>query len=212
MKTRELIAYCGLAVALFFLVDTCNQNAKLYDEAVAYHNYVEDTVKYYKDKEGELVAYNEALKISESTLLEMNENLAEDLKKAKIKNVESVTRVVTHTLIDSVFIPFDSIVSCDSLNSSFRAFDQYYVLAGRVNPFGVHVDSLWLPNKQVIVTGEKKNGFLKPKSYVVTIKNDNPYVSTHAIGNYTITPKKPWYAKWYWKVGIGFAAGVYLAK
>ncbi len=77
----------GMAICLFFLVDTCNHNATLLASAKEYHAY-KDTVKFYKDKNNKMVSYNEALLLEGSTLRDMNAELSEKLKNLLLELVK----------------------------------------------------------------------------------------------------------------------------
>jgi hypothetical protein len=68
----------------------------------------------------------------------------------------------------------------------------------------VRGDSLGLrvamTDKYHIVSSEKSNGFFKPKSYVVSVENENPYITIDSVKSFEIKPKN--------KVKTGVKVGV----
>lgn len=211
LTTERILYIAGVIVLVLFLVDSCNTNKQLANEAIGYSNY-KDTVVFYKSRSGKLLASNDALQISESALLELNDNLNQDLEDARIKNLNSFTRVRTQTRIDTLEIRLTDSIPCDSFEVRFVKLNQWYRLGGRINNTRLFIDSLTIPNEQKIIVGQKKNGFLKPKSFTVVVDNSNPYMIVTGLTNYTIDNKKPWYSKWYIKVAAGFALGYVATK
>lgn len=48
---------------------------------------------------------------------------------------------------------------------------------------------LALKDKYHILSNEKSNGFFKPKSYVISVENENPYVTLENVKSFEIKPK-----------------------
>lgn len=183
------------------------------DEIARLANY-KDTVMTYKAKNGELVSYNDAMEAELDNVLDVNEELEGDLKnlRLKVKDLRSFTKVVTNTVLDSIKVPFEVKLPCDSFSTTFEKQDTHYWLKGSLTESLLSIDTLSIPNEQKIYVSSKRNGFLKPKSFVVTLQNTNPYVQTIGLQNYTIENRKKWYEKDVWKFGAGFLGGYLLFR
>lgn len=56
-----------------------------------------------------------------------------------------------------------------------------------------------------IISKDKSNGFLKPKSYVVTVENENPYVNITTVKSFTIAPENKYLGL---KIGVVVVVGL----
>lgn len=203
----KTIVLSGVIVLLvLLLLDTCNGKRVAEKEAEAYSNY-KDTVLFYKDRSGKQIAYNKALEINEKALLSMNDSLSKALKRLKIKKPNSFTIIKTETSIDSVKVPIADSLPCDSFVYDAIVDSPYYKIDFTLTQSDLTFNSILIPNKQSILVGTKRNGFLRPNEYVVTVENSNPYMSVTGLQNYTVKPKKRWYEKWWLHVAVGAVAG-----
>ena len=95
------------------------------------------------DRQGLLISEQEQIILSQKDAIEMNLLEIENLKK-----VNSQVSVVTQTIVDSVFIPFQS----DTLKN-FGLYDKWYGLSGIVENRGVKLDSIYFNNDMRITIG-----------------------------------------------------------
>lgn len=208
MKSTERIVIYG--VAIFLLITSFNQcqDKKAFkDEVESYVDYT-DTVKYYKAKNGDIVAYNESLEISEKTLRIMNDSLDKALKNIKVKDPEVIIQIEERIVIKEVEVRFTDSIPCPPFYKPFDLTEEFYSLSGSVTNTKFSLDSLQIPNTQSVVVGTKKNGLFKRNDHIVTVQNSNPYMNTEKIKSYTIKQKKRWYETTPFKVTVGFIAGV----
>lgn len=192
----------GIIILLWMNLKSCQMNSNFSNEVEDYVDY-KDTVMYYKTKNGDLVAYNKALLISEKTLYMMSDSLkrlVEDLK-MKSPDVIIITKPVVH--LDTIVMQFTDTLPCDDFMASVGVDSTHYKIGIRVTKEFVSVDSVVIPNKQEIVVGYKKNGLFKKSEYIVAVKNSNPYVKIEGLETYSIKQKVPWYKK-----AIPFAVGI----
>jgi hypothetical protein len=136
----------------------------------------------------------------------------------KFKSVQSQVRVETRTQIDSVFIPFETIISdtqvvYQCVDRKFKLITDEYGIFGLTKQEGVLLDSLYFDGGLAITIGTKSAGFLKKAEPIVEVKYTNPYIKTKSMQNVIIKNELKWYDKkrnWF-GIGIGFGlVGTYL--
>ena len=154
------------------------------------------------DRQGLLISEQEQIILSQKDAIEMNLLEIENLKK-----VNSQVSVVTQTIVDSVFIPFQS----DTLKN-FGLYDKWYGLSGIVENRGVKLDSIYFNNDMRITIGYKKNGWFKKPSPIVKIKNENPYSRVVNMQNVVIDNPTKWYEKKGFLIGVGLLGGIIIMK
>ena len=209
VKTIVLLAII-VVMALLWL-DSCQGERTALKDAEKYANY-QDTVMYYKDKAGNAVAYNAALMIDKEQLLALNAELAQDVERLKLKNVTSYTKVTTELRIDTFVVPIHDTLPCDTFTYRTKIDSTHYKFDLTLTESSIGFNSVQIPNEQKILVGEKKNGLFKPKEYIVTLENSNPYMQVSGLQSYTLKPKKKWYQKWYVHLGVGFVGGLLLTR
>ena len=69
-------------------------------------------------------------------------------------------------------------------NIPFNKRTDWYGLSGRSTHQGLYIDTLSIWNRQSIVLGDKKSGFLKPTEFRFDIVNSNPYIKTTGMNSY----------------------------
>jgi hypothetical protein len=198
-----------LLILGFGMFRECSNNRNNNDMIKRMANYKTDA-KTYKNKYQQ-VSYNQALMFDNQkqlkSYLSVNDTIRELLK--KFKNIQNVITNTERITIVHDTIPFDRIIPCNFEPISVIRDSIHYYFKGTISPSRFILDSLYIPNKQVIVFGEKKTGFLK-KEYRVEITNSNPLIQTPNIGGYSYTPKKKWYERPSVAFGLGFGTGFIL--
>jgi hypothetical protein len=200
----SLLIFCGLTMR------QCRENKALIEEVKNLNAY-KTTAMEYKAKNGDLIKYNKSLEVNIGSLEIERKELMDEVKNMRIKKPQVITNIVTETRVDSLFIPFDKPVPCDSFYATFEfQQDDWLFLKGEVTNEGVLVGELLIPDTLFIVVGEKKNGFLKRNEIIIAVKNKNPLINVTDIENYIITPKRRFWQK-PWFIGLvgltGFVVG-----
>jgi hypothetical protein len=209
-RLLNVILVLALIVLGLFCIKSCNRNKTLIEEASLIMNY-QDTVLFYKSKNGDLISYNKALEISSENLKVINKELYDELEDLKMRKPKVVTKIVTEVEIREIPVPYEVQLPCDSFNVPFSFNDTWVAIGGRSKHTGLFFDSIVLTNDMTIAVGEKDNGLFKRNEYIVAVKSDNPYFNTKSLKSYTFKPKEPFYNQWWFKASIfttGFAAGV----
>ena len=196
---KDFIYIVVIIILSVWLMENCEDKRTLEKYETQNEQAIKDTVQYYKNRLGQEVAEKKALRGLESDierLIQDNQQLKEAIR--KFKQVETVTRVVTETKIDTIEIPFEKPVSLNFQRSFFK-LDDYYSIGGEVDQNGVKIDSVIIPNEQAIVIGEKKTGFFKSE-FRVEVTNSNPMIKVTDVDGYDFeVPKK--------RFGVGPYAG-----
>jgi hypothetical protein len=199
-----VLIFCGLTMR------QCRENRDLIEDVKKLTGY-KTTAMEYKAKNGDLIKYNRSLEVSIGSLEIERKELMAEVKNMRIKKPQVITNVVTEVRVDSLFIPFDQPVPCDSFKVTFDYNkEDWLFLRGEVTNDGVLVGELFIPDTLFIVVGEKKNGLFKRNEIVVAVKNKNPLIRVTDIENYIITPKRRFWQK-PWFIGLvgltGFIVG-----
>lgn len=210
---REIVLFAtSIFLAFFLFVKGCRDQKEV-DELVNRISNYKDSAQFYKLKVNGSpvdVAFNQSLVLQTQNQLEAvlakNDTLVKLI--SKFKKIASTTIINQYTTINGDTIKLKG----DSIPCSFKPFQvrrdsAYYHFMGTIAPNYFSIDSLSIPNRQNIVIGEKKLGFLRGTEKRVEIVNSNPLIHTDKIQNYVIQGKKKWHQTTAFKVGIGILAG-----
>ena len=149
----------------------------------------------------------------------------------KMKHIQSQVHGSTETRIIEKEIPFipngwvdttgwvrdsnGNVIKTDSISvpQAYMLNEKWFQMYGYVKKTGVHIDSLLIPNKFTFTVGTKKAGFLNLRNdAVVTVKNQNPYISVTGMSNVVIRKKKGFFSSTLFHAMIGAAAMYYIKK
>lgn len=200
-----------IAFLIFMYVSKCNDSKNLMNELSIASSY-KDTAMLYHDRNGELITYNKAVKADLKSAYEAISGLKSTLHRLKIKKPTSVVKTRTETIIDTILVAIKDSIPCDSFSYSTAVDSPYYHFDLTLTDKNIVFNTIKIPNKQTIITGEKKTSLLKRREYVVTIENDNPYVHTNGVNSYTIKPKKRFYERWYFVFSVGLISGMIINR
>jgi hypothetical protein len=202
----QYVSYLLVVILTLFLVSKCSEVSDLRSDVAKIENY-KDTVKFYKSKNGSLIAYNDAITIEKKALQKVKDSLFSVIDDMKM-NPNVVVRWKTRVDVDTQFIPFETKIPCEEeFKADFKYDDKWLTIDGTVMNTGVSLNNISLENDILFVVGEKKNGFFKKDEYVVAIKSENPYFQTEGVQSYTIKPKERFHDKLWFKALL-FVAGV----
>ena len=167
----------------------------------------------YKLKNGQLVTSAKTLSYTNAQL--KNSLLGNDkiLKQvmAKFAKVQSVTKYVTNTKIDTIAITYKDSIPC-IFERNDAIFHEWYSLGYNSNQKGITITELSIPDSVAIVTGKKRKWFLGKQTQTIDITHTNPFVETESVQHVEVVAKPKWYETTLFKVGLGFLGGFLLAK
>lgn len=203
---KDILFIAILAVMAFFLLDGCEAKRALENETVSLASY-KDSVHYYTSRNGELIATNKALVISNE---EHVDGLKEELKNLKLKKAKVVVKYETVTQIQDVEIPID--IPCEDFSKEVYIDSTHYRMQLHLTRSQLKIRELSFPNNQTIAVAKKKEKWWKASEYSVVVKNSNPNVISVGLQSYTIEPEKEFYKKrWFW-AAVGFLGGAYVGN
>jgi len=195
--TKKDIIY-GLII--FFLVGClstavrrCSDTRSEYKNNIAALN---DTIKYYQDKNGNLVATKLAFESDIKTLKSLNEELYNQLKDLKAKgNITSGTLfsgVIENPTQDTTWIvKHDTIIK--GFNKMFEFDNDYRLLEGIVSyqsdTIGINIIKDQVVFDYVVAIDDKNN---------IMIKSSNPYVKYNQITGFQLPKEK----QKHWSLGV----------
>lgn len=205
--------YLLLLIAFLACLSLCyyayNQNQEI-SQLVQQRSALTDTLTLYKTKDGKKGAYIPIFKGSKSDVLDVLKQTDPALHEVAkttsgiktVTKIKTIFKTDTVVKVDTLFIPNENEPS-KKLYAAKTIENKYYtakvILDGDSLSLGLQ-NTLDLN----IVTKDKSNGFFKPKTYVIDVVHDNPYVDVIGLKSYEITPK----SKTGFKVTIGVAVGV----
>jgi cell division protein FtsB len=201
---------CGVCVLLLCLLFNKCENENL---QLANVDALNSQLTTYKLKNGQLVTSAQTLSYTNAQL--KNSLLGKDktLKQvmAKFAKVQSVTKYVTTTKIDTIAITYkDSIPCVFEINDAI--FHQWYSLGYNSNQKGITITELSIPDSVAIVTGTKRKWFLGKQTQTIDITHANPFVETETVQHIEVVAKPKWYETTLFKILLGATGGYLLAK
>ena len=209
---KGYINYVGGAILFALIIigiSNYNKYKHNYEEQSSLITAFQDSIKYYKDKDGNNSSEIALLEVSKENLLKIIGKSDAQLTKL-LKNGASSGTVFNQTT------KFDTIVTVkrDTVNGVIEYSNliknnwidlQVKVKDDSLQTFLETRDSLTVSFQKV------KQGFLKPKKSVVIVTNANPYVKTTGLRSFDI-PQKKSNLKFWFGVGIGAGAGYLLFR
>lgn len=214
-KYKIHLRYIGIiaVIILFFICMEVFRNGhrdNLVKDVITY----KDSATHYKNKYNESVATNKVLILEDQSQLKFYLSAISDTMKTLIASYKKLISV-THT--KEYFYYHDSIKIADGqIPCNFNPFplikrEKFFTFKGTLSKNEFVIDSLFMPNQQTIVIGEKKTGFLR-REYMADVTNTNPYLVTTKLGAYSTSFKPKWYERpSVWAVG-GFVTGFIAGK
>lgn len=198
---KKLIPYIGFILAAILLVLFINEKrSRNYDnaEAESIQEFLKDSVRTYKNKQGQLVSEKKALQGSKTalqTLLSKYVDSTGQLQKlvGKQRKIIAAGNITTNTEIKEIPIPYEVKVPCD-FERSFSKTDPFYSINGLSEQNGITINSIKIPNILSFVQDGK----------TIRVTNSNPYIQTTGLDSYTLKEKpKRWGLGFYGGYGIG---------
>lgn len=209
---KDIIYISAIAlITVMFMLDRCSTHKDMYEQSAELSSY-EDTVKFYQANNGELIASNNAIKIDRDVLFDNNKELKKEVEILRIKKPEVIIKWRGGVRIDSIPVPFEVRLPCDTFTRIIKIDSTHYDINATLTDKALTFDGISFPNEQTIVIGDKRGKWYNPKEYTVAVKHSNPYVVTTGMQAYTITDKKKFYEKTWFKVAAGFAGGIIICK
>jgi len=154
--------------------------------------------KFYKSKTGELVAFNKSLEIQVKDLKKQRADLMDEVKNMRIRKPQIITRTVTRTEYDTLWMTFETEIPCEEFTSEIVYMDKWIEIYGFVNQDGVMIESIYIPDTVTLVVGQNK------RETIIAVKHANPNITVAEVENYVIKRKRFDFKAF----GIGLGLGI----
>ncbi len=201
----RIIPWIAVVILFFLLLRQCN-NAKDRSRE-SEKDFLNDTIEYYENEVGQIIAEKNSLKGDKQTLevlLSKQIDSTGQLKRLvrNFRTTDAAGNVSTDIRIDTVFIPYEVPVT-EPFNRKFKKSNKHYFFSGISDNNGIRLDSISFPNTLSFAIGKKRTGFLKSE-YLIEAVNSNPFIKTIGLDSYTLkVPKKRLGLSIYAGYGIG---------
>ena len=211
---KDFIYAAMIAILAIFSYQQCSSkafNSNLYEKNMEAKN---DSISYYKNKNGENVATIKSIQLEKGELKKFLKEKGVELK--RVKAVLAYMESHQEVRIDTIEVEFKDSIPC-VFNKDFTISDEWYSFNQKLSQKGSTVTDFLLKNKQDIMWSwkykKKENIFQKSKLEIrAEITNSNPYFKTTHIEPYIITVRKKWYEKPLVTVPLGILIGYGLAR
>ena len=191
-----------LIICLSISIKQCSSIKREYIDNI---NILNDTIEYYKAKDGKQVATIHGYETNIENLKYLNDSLYKEIKSLKIKNNKLTTAtqfsgVITNELHDTMYIvKKDTIIN--GFYKDFNFNNQWRLLEGNVR---YNNDSVGVSITKDVVMFDYTVAM--DKDNVIHIKSNNPYVQYNSISGYFIS--KPKKKRWSLGPSIGYSYNI----
>jgi len=205
----RLLLVLSLIVIILLVWDSCSIRRELsaYKENIAKLNYAEQYFNETINEQGNIIAEQEQIILSQKDAIQNNMLVIKDLK-----DVQSQVKVRSVIRIDSVLVPYtDTIMIHDTIpfiERNFNLKNEFYAFSGITKRSGVLLDSVSFNSGLNVTIGRKKMGLFKSPKPIVEVEYTNPYINTLSLNNVIIKDEPKWYEKKSFWLGVGLISGV----
>lgn len=199
----EIVVVVALVLFLIWKLDRALDKADRWERN---HEILQEEMETYMTKtDSILIAEKRAMVMTHRELkrtLKKQDSLRELV--SYYRRLASHTQIKTVTQIDTqkIYIPVD-------LDTSFSMSDPHFSAHFSFRKDTFSLDRLTIPNRQDILTGWKRQGFLKAPELTISVVNSNPYVGVEDINQVTVKPpEKKFYETQWFSGALGLLVGV----
>ncbi|WP_121665229.1 hypothetical protein [Mesonia aquimarina] len=199
-KNRSFILMIAVAFFVFLWLEECGSRKTAENEKESIQTFLNDSIDYYKNKNGQLVAEKSALKGSNNKLSKNNDVLqvllskqvdsTQQLKKlvSEFKTIDAAGNITTETKLEDIQIDFDEPIEFDFIRE-WSKNDKFYSIYGKASQVGIKIDSLYIPTLISFGIGEKRKNFFSTE-YKFEATSSNPHVSITGLDGGTFTERR----------------------
>lgn len=197
---KNIIPYLIIAGLLFLLIRQCSETRESNEINETTVAYLTDSISYYKNEIGQIIAEKSALKGEKAELEILLSNTSGKLADLteKFNNIDNAGEIETIVEIDTLEIRYTDTIGY-VFSRDWAKNDKWYHISGKSTQKGVTIEKLTIPNTLSFVVGEKDG------NYRIEAVNSNPYITTTGLDAYSLSvPKK--------RFGISLYAGMGISE
>lgn len=213
-----------LIIVMMFTIS--KQRNEVYDATKELSEW-KDSVQYYYNREGELVAQKNVAELELDDLKKLNDQLGIDMKELKdqvgnLKNLNSYYRGQVNVMGSGTSITIDTVVqvieNTDTVEVVAQSVDwtnDYLAIDGIFIPRFNRWDFNYSYKVDFDITSYHKKtrkGLFAPKTLVVDLKLSDPNARVVDLQALQIKRENKWYQSTAFKVGIGLVGGFFIAN
>jgi hypothetical protein len=219
-----------LSIVLMSSIKQCNNNKDKADDLAAQNLYWKTSIDSITNKIGQVVAESKVAQTnSAETIRQLSSNVFQLQKneEKRIKEVQTLVRLMQNFKLDSVFIPFIDTVNVSDTGmikrnqvvippKQFKDSTKNYVIAGTVLLSGVRLDDVSISDTVSFRIAEKApkgfiNRIFKSNETVIQSIHTNPIVKTTGQQSITLKSRPNAWNRWIKPLLFG-AGGVFLGS
>ena len=204
----------GWMILIIILMSTCNRYRLERNTAYLNADKLLDTVRYYKLKNGSVVASKAVLEYNDKqmkALVKSSNKTVQQIAK-KFNKLETVVKTVTEIKVDTIKIVYNKPIEVDFKRSGELSTKDYnFTYESDKN--GLKIANFKLAqDTTTFVIGDKRKWFLGEKIKTIDINHSNPLIKDIFIDASLLNEKVKWYeSKWFY-LGVGIVAGTLIIK
>lgn len=196
-RTREITYYrIGIVVLILLLlimfVSEQVRNGLLLEKTEQISS-LNKQVSEYKDENGQLIQFSNAISADRELLLANKADLREQLERLKLKKPDAVIKYISEFKTDSILVKFNEKLPCDPFNKSFKVDSPYYNFSVVITDSTFYHSPLTVYDTASFIIAEKKDKWYKPSEYSVVFDNKNKAIKLNKLEGYTLKPKPKFY-------------------
>lgn len=223
MNKLTMATIALLAIVLYCLFE---QRNTLQDTTQALSIW-RDSVSYYNNEQGELIAQKQIAEITIRDLKQINEQLGIDRERLEkqvgnLRNLNTYFKSKIQSKGKGTAVTIDTVVqivqNTDTVEAEAQSVDwtnKYLSLDGVFVPKFNRWDFSYsyVVDLEIVSYNKKiRKGLFAPKQFVVDFKLSDPNAKVVDLRALQITRKKKWYQTTGFKVGVGVVGGVFLTN
>lgn len=206
----QIILGISCVVLFLLLLHQCNEKNNAQEETKSVRAFLSDSVDYYKNKSGQLVAEKTALRSENNKISDRNQVLQVLLSKQidstrqltklvkNFKTIDAAGNITLETELKDIEIPFEEPLGFN-FSRRWSKKTPHYFISGFTSEIGTTIDRLKLNTIISFGIGEKKTGFFQ-NEYRFEATASNPFVKITGLDGATFSQKRK-------RLGLSLYAG-----
>lgn len=173
-----------------------------------------DSIRYYKLKNGSVVASKEVLEYNDVQLRALLNNSNENIKELskKFSKIELQIQLISKIKVDSLSVKYDKPIPLE-FERSGSIIEPHYSFEYKSVSDGFKIANFELTNDTVtFIKGTKRKWLFGKETNTLDIIHSNPYISDIKLDAMQLKEDKKWYQTTGFKIGVGLLGGILISE